>query len=209
MEHIVLDLDHTLLVGETTTHTGLTPLNVLFESGDPLYMYLRPHAIAFLQACVTSFKTVSIWTAGTTEWLHTFLTGLERVNPQLRSQLLFTWDRTHTTTSHRVPYFKDLHKLWTHEMGKRVGMTAENVCLVDDNLDLMFYWTNNLICITPWEDTTDQTDTVLLEVLERLQLIAPPITSPPVPSTPSIPAPHVKPLSYLEALVQGRTIQGH
>lgn len=175
MEHIVLDLDGALIKAKFTSkhpsirHNGVT-------DGD-MFMYFRPGTVAFLRKCFATYKTVSIWTAAQPCWLNTFLDALDREDPTLRPNFLFTWDWRRVTEHPNTPcgtrllYTKDLAKMWLDPLGVEAGMSSSNVFLLDDNMDNSRLWPDNFTHIPTWKNIELQDDTVLEDMATQLGML--------------------------------------
>ena len=169
--HIVLDLDNTLLFGSATKIAGQKIRGECnFGISCPkskLYMYFRPGLIPFLNKCFETFDTVSIWTAASKKWLHTFLSALDVHAPGLSSQFVFTYSWIDVTRSIQHNYIKDLSGMYNSCKGKEIGMNSSNIVLVDDSHVTYMLDPEHVVKITEWTGSDD--DTALETMFETLK----------------------------------------
>ena len=152
--HLVLDLDGVLIGEDKPTKRGG---NVVFALRGN-YSNPRPQLFEFLRECFRRFKTVSLWTAGTKEWLWQFTKfldayrvsdGSRAVNevstdvfasfcPQAFAQrkpsksFLFCYSRDQCAQDESGRLSKPLARMWETEDAQKIGMGPHNTIIVDD-----------------------------------------------------------------------------
>ena len=188
VKHLVLDLDETLVYRDGAPQVTIARWNCTCEhipatQQTPfysVYMYFRPGLISFLQRCIAHFETVSIWTAAQKSWLDTFLRTLDEHDPTLRSRLYFKWNWAHRTVHYNIisgkhkgqqlEFAKDLSTMCATKEAIEVGMTLDNVLLVDDSKYEKNVNPNNALQIVAWNNVRNQGDRELSKLLTLLQV---------------------------------------
>lgn len=142
--HLVLDLDNVLIAEAPFDEEGVFVLQN--NHSNP-----RPLVFEFLRCCFRLFHTVSLWTAGTKEWLKTFTQFLadHRMSPETNARnarctidtdvfsdtsttFLFEYSRDQCPQDGIDRLTKPLEKMWNTETARRVGMGPHNTIIVDD-----------------------------------------------------------------------------
>ena len=160
--HIILDLDETLLHSISMTEfikldlevlSGLNKFHkrTLFLTGegipvDEMFMViLRPHLFTFIDWCFRNAESVSVWSAGTKEYVQEIVDCVFSINQ--KKELKFVWSRKQTCEFHRLHY-KPLSKVYN----KFPEMNASNTFLIDDKAQLhsRMNSTMNIIPIAPF-----------------------------------------------------------
>ena len=125
--HLVLDLDE-VMVGHLTgaqfpdTH-GIAHMRMRSHAAN-----FRPDLRLFLHKCARLFKTVSVWTAGSREWLETFLAHLGPAH----NCFLLTFSFRQCSVSDDGLLRKPLYRMYETTEAQQAGMQAHNTILVDD-----------------------------------------------------------------------------
>lgn len=152
-KNLILDLDETMVhtfspedkagrfMDEMDSSRQYT---IEFERGGALYGYVRPHAEEFLIGVFELFDTVSVWSAGTHEYVHKIVEVLfERVNKILAGQgkshvkPYFIMTRRHCnelklSSDRKVCRFKPLSIVFKQYK----TFNSKNTILVDDRQDI-------------------------------------------------------------------------
>lgn len=152
--HVVLDLDSTcvLTLGRTEegaqrpAHSprrrvaggsgrGNFARQEMFVDVDhpcPMRVHFRPWLAHFLQELFENMATVSIWSAGETEYVGVVAQHLERISG---GRFYTVWSRERCETDGKGNYIKPMTKFITSPEGKAAGMRDDNVFLIDDLVD--------------------------------------------------------------------------
>lgn len=160
--HIILDLDETLLHAMTMSNFIKLDLHTLSEldkftkrtlfisSGmsnmDEMYMViLRPHIFTFIDWCFRNAESVSVWSAGTKEYVDEIVECIFTMKQ--KKDLKFVWSRKHTCEFNKVHY-KPLTKVYN----KFADMNMSNTLLIDDKASLHSKMNSamNIIPIAPF-----------------------------------------------------------
>lgn len=145
LEHIVLDIDRTLI-----------------DSDENQNVYPRPHLEIFLFYCFMCFKSVSIWTAGNIQWY-------EHVNERVFSKILDpNHEFKHVFTNEDCLYLEgDLYKPLNYMYKFDDNMNSSNTIIIDDNQLTCQKNPNSSYLIKPY--FMGQEDNELLKLLELFQ----------------------------------------
>lgn len=128
---IVLDIDETLI---HTKHMTLVPNDKFKKQSDIsfklyntyYYIFIRPHAIHFLEKVFQSFDHVCIWTAAEKSYARKIISKL--MTPEQQKDLLEFWSRKNCVIKDGN-YTKPLSKLFK----KHSFLNEKNTVLVDNN----------------------------------------------------------------------------
>lgn len=140
--HIILDLDETLLHAMTMSNFIKLDLQVLSElngfakrtifltggdgRNDEMFMViLRPHLFTFIDWCFRNAESVSVWSAGTKDYVDEIVNCIFTTKQQ--KELKFVWSRKHTCEFNQFHY-KPLMKVYN----KFSDMNSSNTVLLDD-----------------------------------------------------------------------------
>ena len=127
--HVILDIDGTLM------DHGILPNNHDGISCDH-FIYFRPYLIQFLEYCVKCCASVSIWTAGSEDWMKGFIRSLPS---DFHNAFLFTWHRkkckvvyktigcmaTEFFNMNDLVWLKPLNKIWKTKWAHTMGTHNE------------------------------------------------------------------------------------
>lgn len=161
---LILDLDETLWYGSV--------------DGIHNNFLLRPFLGYFIETVGSKFD-LAVWTAATLDWAEEGLAALRsEIDLDLRSQLVFLWDRSHTTEEFHVsmPYayggssrrIKDGDRLIQPEISTHYPMSR--ILVVDDHQPNYQKILNNYVPVTEW--TGDQDDDELWRLADFLVSIS-------------------------------------
>ena len=163
--HIILDLDHTLIVHNENTF-DIKP-DVVHEYGN---MYFRPYMLEFLESCLKKFASVSIWTAAKKIWLNLFL---EQLPDKIWKKFRFVWHQDHTTRRlHHKQYVHSFAKDLDKVFDTFFDMNRENTYLVDDTYMVAPKHVHQTLQVSKFEgDPEDRELHAMLVTLEILDEI--------------------------------------
>jgi carboxy-terminal domain RNA polymerase II polypeptide A small phosphatase len=161
---LILDLDETLWYG------------IVSDDNYSNVFYLRPHLRHFIDT-VSPWYDLAVWTAATLDWAEEGLATIKReIDLDLRSKLVFLWDRSHTTeTVDSTPYafsssvrrIKEGRLIEASQYGAKYPMSR--IMAVDDYQQNYQNIINNYIPITEWLGDLD--DDELLNLADFLVAI--------------------------------------
>jgi TFIIF-interacting CTD phosphatase-like protein len=164
LEHIILDLDETLIASKidekTERITKIIP---------------RPHLGQFLNFLFKEFKSVSIWSAGRKEYVHTVLS---KISKDKNFRFVYTQDEcdfksvfpkggiyNSRHTDYKILTLKKLIKVFK----KYKDMSKFNTIIIDDKDETFQENPDNAIHINGFDGS--KSDTCLLKVAEKLNEI--------------------------------------
>ncbi|CAE7026695.1 unnamed protein product [Symbiodinium natans] len=165
---LVLDIDGTLLSESVSEDWTIEQLRT----------YLRPNTQAFLRFAFENFAAVGIWTAGSDEWLRTFVAV---VDPMLRTcangvdPWAFKWSRRlswiRAGTEGLYPTWsqvKPLKKIWRNRSLRAVGYSSRSTLIIDNTESVCRLNYGNAVYIKTYHCGDDDWLLVLMEYLKEL-----------------------------------------
>ncbi len=144
----------------------------------PSHFTMRPHAQAFLQYCVDTFKVV-IWSSARPENVRTMCNTI--LTPEVRSRVVAIWGRdkfglTSSDFALRVQCYKRLSRIWqdpeiavshpAYQEGYRWNQT--NTVLIDDSREKARTEPHNLVEVPEWLGDKHEKDSILPQVHDFL-----------------------------------------
>ena len=191
--HVVLDLDATLILSiekEVPKKKATLPPNSPRRQRMPddrrlkgnlanreeewfdidemgLRVHLRPHLVRFLVELFQNATTVSIWSAGSTEYVRAIAKNLQRLTKRKFTIVWSLPDCADDGTGYPV---KPIGKIIESPEGQRIGMRIDNTVLIDDLQDNFDLSPNNVYQISPYAER-DPYDYYLLEALRMVMQI--------------------------------------
>lgn len=143
VEHIVLDLDGTL-IGED-------------------HICARPHLSTFLKYLFSNFETVNIWTRASKDWwTFAFEKFIKRHMPPDQDEFHRVWTFEHCKRDGEGRTFKPLSKYWR----RKWGMKRHNTILIDNDPENWHYDPKNGLKIATYLGASQ--DTELLRIINVL-----------------------------------------
>jgi hypothetical protein len=172
IEHVILDLDDTLIYSKSTLKHSIPDFIINYGESN-MNIVKRDGFDNFIDYLFNNYKTVSVWSAGSTEWVNDILPMLfgDRYK-----QLAFILDRRYVSRincsyKNRFAYCKqmDTH-IWNSNLGKIFNMNRHNTVLIDDSPTHARYNGINVIRIDKFnpELPKDKVDTELLRIMKIL-----------------------------------------
>lgn len=187
IEHVVLDLDSTLIYSQhyeqheqtskklkktkpcfilesnKNDHKTNTRLSAEINKNDKAYeIYKRPYLDRFIKFLFDNFKTVSIWSVGTDKWVNTIIPIIFQKNYK---KLSFILNRNHVWVNKKGYYIKRFNlKIWNKKIGKKFNINKNNSLLIDDNEKHQKYNVNNFILIKEFDPIKNTNDDELLKM---------------------------------------------
>lgn len=161
-KHLILDVDetiyHSILPGDGVDMDNLTePYKSLVSTirlpgNVEITGVFRPYLLDFLQVAFEEFASVSVWSAGTYEYVHGVLA--EIMGEEMKSKLRFVMTRNDCNNIQDVDVsgrFKPLSIVFQ----RYSDMNETNTLLVDDRDDVCFYSMMNHVLIPAFFPTNE------------------------------------------------------
>jgi hypothetical protein len=161
--HVILDIDGTLI------DHSILPNNHEGISCDH-FIYFRPYLIQFLEYCVKCCASVSIWTAGSKDWMKGFI---RRLPSDFHSAFLFTWHRkkcevVYKTMGCEAIWLKPLNKIWKTKWAQKKGFTKHNTVIIEDSPENCYKNYGNAIYVPEYNHILNKQDETLLKLQQYL-----------------------------------------
>ena len=161
-QHIVLDLDHTLIFSTEALLSERPCDHVIAD----FYIYIRPHLEEFFEFCFENYRTVNIWSHGDWKWVRD---NLIQILPKCY------WNRlgfVHHQDHHKVfgnTWIKDMYQIWDDPYYSQRGLAIWNTIIIDDIPENHVLHPLNLLRIFPY--LGDREDHALHDVIQQLSQI--------------------------------------
>lgn len=157
--NVVLDIDGTLVDARTVGNPPYLDINI------------RPHMKDFLIFLTMHCTTVSIFTAGTTEYAKEIAKMLTKIYRGIRIKWIFSRDNMDVTrvSLSEVMFHKNLSVLWNRHDAKRLNVNRRNTFLIDDEPQNFYAHQENGILIKSYKREDEKTDTELIRVMDILE----------------------------------------
>jgi hypothetical protein len=163
LEHIILDLDSTLIYSKRYEKQIKGDF---YLKDHKKHIWIRPGFKEFIEFLFINYKTISVWSVGTKDWLQSILPHLFG---DKYYKLTFILDRSHADVDYRDSYFKNMKKrIFKSDIGEILNMNASNTILIDDNI--LNYNKNKDNCITIKQyKPLINTDAEFINIINKLQ----------------------------------------
>lgn len=145
-KHLILDIDETLVhtfsandkfedfISELSPEQTKRAYFLEFESGEGLAGYIRPYVEEFLKAAFEEFETVSVWSAGTYEYVHGLVKRIFKDDIPAPHFIMTRQDCNEIKLGYNNEYcrYKPLEIIYR----KHKTHTPENTLIIDDRDDI-------------------------------------------------------------------------
>jgi TFIIF-interacting CTD phosphatase-like protein len=166
IKNIILDIDQTLIDSVYLDIKFINQYPPSFLQLENFLIYKRPYFNEFFDYCFKKFDTVSIWTAGTKEWLDTFLTLI--LNQEQKNKIYKTWYREHCTIINDIVY-KKLDKIFLKYSNI---FNKNNTIIIDDTKSCFSFNFENGILIKKYSYANSIDDSLLklIKILDNYEI---------------------------------------
>lgn len=166
IKNIILDIDQTLIDTIFLDLKFIKQYPPAYLQIEDFLIYKRPYFNEFFDYCFKKFDTVSIWTAGTKEWINIFLTYI--LTKEQKNKIYKTWCKEHCTIINDVVY-KKLDKIFLKYSDV---FNKDNTIMIDDTKSCFSFNFENGILIKKYfySDSTDDSLLKLMKILDDYEI---------------------------------------